>query len=89
MSTGCKWMFPAHTRAWHHHVQAERKSACIIVCTMLFGGLAMKGAAHLCFGMMHEAAIPARAWKPPGMTKSRLQRSSMTGQPSRGAGRGG
>ena len=61
VSTGCRWMFPAQTRAWHHQVQAERKSACIIVWTMLFGGLAMKGAAHLNFGMMHEAAIPARA----------------------------
>ena len=85
VSTGCRWMFPAQTRAWHHQVQAERRSACIIVCTMLFGGLAMKGAAHLNFGMMHEAAIPARAWKPPGMTNRRLHRSSMTGHPSRGA----
>ena len=34
-------MFPAQTRAWHHQAQAERRSACIIVFTKLFGELAL------------------------------------------------
>ena len=81
-------MFPAQTRAWHLQAQEEPKSACINGLTKLSGGLAMKGAAHLNLRITHEVAIPARDSKPPGTMKRRLPRSSVTGQPSRGASSG-